>query len=183
MEKQLSSLYRLGGLTGILSGLLMVASSIWFIFGLSSISSDPSAEHFGRIGIFHGIGVVTIILLVPTLLASYGLLSSEAAARSALGASMAVLWLVIELVAPLFTNCANKCTIGISRRSRDRHYRRTLPRALGRVGRSPLYDRRLPLCIVSTLLWLSTPYLGKYSRGIPILSCDNSLSSRYFPKP
>ena len=99
MEKQLSSLYRLGGLTGILSGLLMVASSIWFIFGLSSISSDPSAEQFGRIGIFHGIGVVTIILLVPTLLASYGLLSSEAAARSVLGASMAGLWLVIELVA------------------------------------------------------------------------------------
>ena len=99
MEKQLSSLYRLGGLTGILSGFLMVASSIWFIFSLSSMSSDPSAEQFGRIGIFHGIGVVTIILLVPTLLASYGLLSSEAQARSALGASIAILWLVIELVA------------------------------------------------------------------------------------
>ena len=99
MEKQLSSLYRLGGLTGILSGFLMVASSVWFIFSLSSISSDPSAEQFGSIGIFHGIGVVTIILLVPTLLASYGLLSSEAQARSALGASIAILWLVIELVA------------------------------------------------------------------------------------
>ena len=99
MEKQLSSLYRLGGLTGILSGLLMIASSIWFIFGLSSISSPPSAEQFGKIGIFHGIGVVTIILLVPTLLASYGLLASEAYARSALGSSIAILWLVIELVA------------------------------------------------------------------------------------
>ncbi len=99
MEKQLSTLYRLGGLTGILSGLLMVVSSIWFIFSLSSIGSDPSAEQFGKIGIFHGIGVVTIILLVPTLLASYGLLSSEAPARSALGASIALLWLVVELVA------------------------------------------------------------------------------------
>ena len=99
MEKQLSSLYRLGGLTGILSGLLMIASSIWFIFGLSSIGSPPSAEQLGRIGIFHGIGVVTIILLVPTLLASYGLLASEAYARSALGSSIAILWLVVELVA------------------------------------------------------------------------------------
>ena len=99
MDKQLSPLYRLGGLTGILSGFLMLASSIWFIFGLSSVVLFPSAEQFGKIGFFHGIGVVTLILLVPTLLASYGLLSSEAHGRSALGASIAVLWLVIELVA------------------------------------------------------------------------------------
>ena len=99
MDNKLSSLYRLGGLTGILSGCLMLASSIWFIFGLASIDSPPSAEQFGRIGVFHGIGVVTIILLMPTLLAGYGLLSSEAHSRSALGASIALLWLVIELVA------------------------------------------------------------------------------------
>lgn len=102
MDKKLSSLYRLGGLTGILSGFLMIASSIWFIFDLSSISSLPSEEQFkliGRIGVFHGIGVVTIILLVPTLLAGYGLLSSEANARSALGASFAIPWLIIELIA------------------------------------------------------------------------------------
>ena len=99
MDKQLSALYRLGGLTGILSGFLMLAASIWFIFSLSSVDSLPSAEQFGKIGIFHGIGVVTLILLVPTLLASYGLLSSEAHTRSTLGASIAVLWLLIELVA------------------------------------------------------------------------------------
>ncbi|MDE0684261.1 MAG: hypothetical protein OXI63_15190 [Candidatus Poribacteria bacterium] len=99
MDKQLSALYRLGGLTGILSGFLMLASSIWFIFGLSSVVSFPSTEQFERIGIFHGIGVATLILLVPTLLASYGLLSSEAHTRSALGASLAVLWLIIELIA------------------------------------------------------------------------------------
>lgn len=99
MDKQLSALYRLGGLTGILSGFLMLASSIWFIFSLSSVGLLPSEAQFGKIGIFHGIGVLTLILLVPTLLASYGLLSSEAHTRSALGASIAVLWLVIELVA------------------------------------------------------------------------------------
>ena len=102
MDRKLSSLYRLGGLTGILSGFLMLASSIWFIFSLSAIFSLPSAEQFeliGRIGIFHGIGVVTLILLIPTLLAGYGLLSSEAGTRSILGATFAGSWLIIELIA------------------------------------------------------------------------------------
>lgn len=100
MDNRLSSLYRLGGLTGILSGILMLASTIWFFIILDpSIVSDPSQADLRKIGIFHGIGVVTLILLVPTLLASYGLLSSEAHTRSALGASIAVLWLTIELIA------------------------------------------------------------------------------------
>lgn len=100
MDNRLSSLYRLGGLTGILSGVLMLASTIWFfIISDPSIVSDPSQADLGKIGIFHGIGVVTLILLVPTLLASYGLLSSEAHTRSALGASIAVLWITIELIA------------------------------------------------------------------------------------
>lgn len=102
MDKKLSSLYRLGGLTGGLSGFLMLVSSIWFIFGLSTISSLPSTEQLdliGRVGVYHGIGVVSIILLVPTLLAGYGLLSSEAGSRSVLGASFAIPWLVIELIA------------------------------------------------------------------------------------
>ncbi|MDE0424047.1 MAG: hypothetical protein OXN25_04150 [Candidatus Poribacteria bacterium] len=99
MDRNLSSLYRLGGLTGILSGFLMLASSIWFIFGLSSILSEKQFELIGRIGVFHGIGVLTLILLIPTLLASYGLLSSEAGTRSILGATFAVSWLIIELIA------------------------------------------------------------------------------------
>ena len=102
MDRKLGSLYRLGGLTGILSGFLMLASSLWFIFGLSSIFSLSPAEQLeliGRIGIFHGIGVVTLILLIPTLLASYGLLSSEANSRSTLGATFAVSWLIVELIA------------------------------------------------------------------------------------
>ncbi|MDE0468401.1 MAG: hypothetical protein OYL97_15205 [Candidatus Poribacteria bacterium] len=97
MDKKLSSLYRLGGLTGALSGFLMLASSIWFIFDLSSISSlSPDLE---KIGIFHGIGVVATLLLIPTLLAGYGLLSSEASSRSTLGASFAIPWIIIELIA------------------------------------------------------------------------------------
>ena len=97
MDKKLSSLYRLGGLTGVLSGFLMLASSIWFIFDLSSISA--LSPDLGKIGAFHGIGVVTTLLLAPTLLAGYGLLSSEANSRSILGASFAIPWLIIELIA------------------------------------------------------------------------------------
>ena len=97
MDKKLSSLYRLGGLTGILSGFFMLASSIWFIFDLSSISS--LSPDLGKIGAFHGIGVVTTLLLIPTLLAGYGLLSSEASSRSILGASFAIPWIIIELIA------------------------------------------------------------------------------------
>ena len=102
MDRKLSSLYRLGGLTGILSGCLMLASSVWFMFDLSSVFSLPTGEQLelmAKIGIYHGIGVVTLILLIPTLLASYGLLSSEASARSLLGTTFAVSWLIIELVA------------------------------------------------------------------------------------
>ena len=100
MDNRLSSLYRLGGLTGMLSGFLMLASSIWFfIVSDPSTVSDLSQADLGKIGIFHGIGVVTLILLVPTLLASYGLLSSATHTRSALGASIAVLWITIELIA------------------------------------------------------------------------------------
>lgn len=98
MDRKLSSLYRLGGLTGILSGFLMLASSIWFIFGLSS-EPEEGFKLIGRIGIFHGIGVVTLIFLIPTLVASYGLLSLEAGTRSILGATFAVSWLIIELIA------------------------------------------------------------------------------------
>lgn len=102
MDRKLSSLYRLGGLTGILSGFLMLASSIWFLIDLSSIfslSSEAQLKVLGKVGIFHGIGVGTLILLIPTLLASYGLLSSEAGTRSILGATFAVSWLIIELIA------------------------------------------------------------------------------------
>ena len=98
MDKKLSSLYRLGGLTGGLSGFLMLGSSIWFIFGLST-PSEEQLEFIGKVGVYHGIGVVSIILLLPTLLAGYGLLSSDASSRSTLGASFAIPWLVIELIA------------------------------------------------------------------------------------
>lgn len=80
----------------------MLGSSIWFFFQLASIASLPSVEKFasiGKIGIFHGIGVVTMILLVPTLLASYGLLSSERTSKSILGIGFAIPWILIELIA------------------------------------------------------------------------------------
>ena len=98
MNKKRSFLYRLGGLTGGLSGLLMLAASIWFM-DYFLLPSAEQLERIGSIGVYHGIGVVSTILLVPTLLAGYILLSSDAGSRSMLGASFAIPWLIIELIA------------------------------------------------------------------------------------
>ena len=137
MDKKLSSLYRLGGLTGGLSGFLMLVSGIWFIFGLSTISSLPSEEKFeliGRIGIYHGIGVVSTILLVPTLLAGYGLLSSDAGSRSTLGSQLRHPLAHHRIDSPLFTNCSVKLAIRISKRIDHSCNRYVALCPVGRVG-------------------------------------------------
>lgn len=90
MHRKLSSLCTLGGATGILSSLVLVASGCWFIF------AAPNAR---IVGILHGVGIVTLILLVPTLLATYMLLNSEVRVRSTLGVTFALLWVIIELLA------------------------------------------------------------------------------------
>ncbi len=111
MDRKLVSLYRLGGLTSILSGFLMLASSIWFILDLSSISSVQLEERFAlldKTAVFHGIGVVTLILLIPTLLASCGLFYSIASTRTILGATFAVSWLIVELIA----HCSQTAPLG-----------------------------------------------------------------------
>lgn len=90
MNEKLSPLCTLGGVTGILSSLLLVVSGCWFIFG------TPNA---GIVGILHGAGIVTLMLLVPTLVAAYVLLNSEVGVRSTLGLTFALLWVLIELLA------------------------------------------------------------------------------------
>lgn len=90
MDKKLSPLCTLGGVTGILSSLLLVASGCWFIF---------AAPNDGIVGILHGVGIVTLILLVPTLVGTYILLNSESGVGRTLGFAFAVLWVLIELLA------------------------------------------------------------------------------------
>ncbi len=90
MDRKLSPLCTLGGATGILTGLVLVASGCWFIF---------AAPNTGIVGILHGVGIVTLILLVPTLVATYVLLNSEVGVRSTLGVTFALFWVLIELLA------------------------------------------------------------------------------------
>ena len=161
MDRKLSSLYRLGGLTGILSGFLMLASSIWFIFGLSSQSED-GFELIGRIGIFHGIGVVTLIFLIPTLLASYGLLSSEAGTRSILGATFAVSWLIIELIA----HCSQTAPLNELSKLANETSTASIGESLYTLwvewGEALFMISAFSVCPISNLLWFSTRCLGKF---------------------
>ncbi len=86
-DNNLKKLYIAGGITGIISGVLMAFTSYWFAF------------QEGHYGIVHGIGVPMLILLVPTLLALSKLLIGEARTRTLLGATFAALWIVLELIA------------------------------------------------------------------------------------
>ena len=82
------NLYMLGGATSILSGVLMVFTSIWFIV-------QSESNH----GAMHGVSVVMLILVVPTVVATTVLLIKEAKTSALLGVGFAVLWIVLELIA------------------------------------------------------------------------------------
>ncbi len=82
------NLYMLGGATSILSGVLMVFTSIWFI-----VQSESNHEAM------HGVSVVMLILVVPTVVATTVLLIKEAKTGALLGVGFAVLWIVLELIA------------------------------------------------------------------------------------
>ena len=100
MDNKRNSLYTLGSVTSILGGILVVLSGCWVLFsgtsGFFSVEEGQSPD--SRFGVLHGIGVVTQILLVPAVVASYVLLRSEAKTRSLLGAVFAMLWIVVELI-------------------------------------------------------------------------------------
>ena len=82
------SLQVLGGTTSIISGLLMVITSLWFIF-------QPESSHEAM----HGVSVVMLILVVPTVVATTVLLLKEAKIGALLGIGFAVLWIMLELIA------------------------------------------------------------------------------------
>ncbi len=100
MENKRKSLYRLGSITSILSGLLVVLASCWIHF--NGVSGFPSLEAGqvldGTLSVLHGIDVVTLMLLVPPVAAGYVLLRSEAYVQSLLGTLFALLWLGVELL-------------------------------------------------------------------------------------
>ncbi len=88
MSDNSKSLYKFGGTTAIISGLLMIFLGYWFIF-----QSNTKSEAM------HGAGVVMTLLLVPTVLATTILLLKDAKYGTLLGVGFATLWIVIELLA------------------------------------------------------------------------------------
>lgn len=84
-------LYFIGGLTSILGGLLMLITSIMFLLqGDQSVELKP---------VLHGVSVVILILIVPTVIATTVLLNKEVKTGTLLGLGFATLWVVIELIA------------------------------------------------------------------------------------
>lgn len=99
MDNKRNPLYTLGSVTSILGGILVVFSGCWVLFSGTSgfLSVEAGQPPDSSLGVLHGIGVVTQILLVPAVVASYVLLRSEAKIRSLLGALFGLLWIVVEL--------------------------------------------------------------------------------------
>ena len=89
-------LYLIGSITGFLGSALMLILSYLFIFRVQAVSlGTPDLK---LVGITNGLGVVSLILIVPTMVALFALLSTVATARGFLGAAFALLWICIEIV-------------------------------------------------------------------------------------
>lgn len=87
MTDDSKSLYSFGGISAILSGILMIFTSIWFLFRADS-----------RPDVIHGVSVVMLILVVPTIIAITTLLVKEVKTGTLLGVGFAGLWILLELI-------------------------------------------------------------------------------------
>lgn len=88
MNDDSKNLCFLGGVTSVLSGLSMIFLSYWFGF-------EPVSTHDAM----HGVSVVTLIFVVPTIVATTVLLIKDAQTSTLLGVGFATLWIVLELIA------------------------------------------------------------------------------------
>ena len=104
MNNKPVQLYLIGGITGLLGGLLMVISSGLVLFHVQAAYLGTPEQKMAFIashplvGVTHGIGVASLILIVPTVIALFALLRTVATARSFFGIGFALLWLCIEMV-------------------------------------------------------------------------------------
>ena len=99
MNKKPVELYLIGGAAGFLSGVLMLVSSYLVVARLQA--ATLGTPELKLLGVTHGLGVVSLILIVPTVIALFVLLNTVVTARSYLGLGFAVMWLVVEMVGHL----------------------------------------------------------------------------------
>ena len=108
MKGKSIELYLVGGITGVLSGILMIAAAYIVMFHLRETFTESAKQQLGFIahhplsGIVHGLGVVSLILIVPTVIAKLNLLNTTASTRRSLAAGFAVLWVTVETIGHLF---------------------------------------------------------------------------------
>ena len=99
MNKKPVELYLIGGAAGFLSGVLTLISSYMIVMRLQEVAlGTPELK---SVGITHGLVVVSLILIAPTVIALFVSLKTTATARSYLGLGFATMWLVIEMVGHL----------------------------------------------------------------------------------
>ena len=100
-ESSSKSLFLTGGILGILAALLMIFTGFMFIFN----NSD-------RPDIMHGVSVLMMLLIVPTLVATSVLLFNEARTGTLIGIAFAALWVILELIAHLTQTSPLKIVLG-----------------------------------------------------------------------
>ena len=89
----------IGGIAGFLSGVLMLVSSYIVVMRLQDAALGTPALKL--VGVTHGLSVVSLILIVPTVIALFVLLNATTTTRSYLGLGFAMIWLVLEMVGHL----------------------------------------------------------------------------------
>ncbi|MCH8290974.1 hypothetical protein IH992_07740 [Candidatus Poribacteria bacterium] len=100
-------LYLIGGIAGFFGSLLMIASGYLGIFQIQGAYLGEANQKMAFIashplvGITHGLSVLSLLLIVPTVVAVFVLLNIAVTARSFLGTGFALLWLSIEMVGHL----------------------------------------------------------------------------------
>ncbi len=99
MNNKPVELYLIGGAAGFLSGVLMLVSSYLIVMRLQAAALGTPVLKL--LGVTHGLSVVSLILIVPTVIALFVWLKTGGMARSYLGLGFAVMWVVIEMVGHL----------------------------------------------------------------------------------
>ena len=99
MNKKPIGLYLIGGAAGFLSGVLTLVSSYMIVARLQGAAlGTPELK---LVGMTHGLTVVSLILIVPTVITLFVLLKTVVTARSYLGLGFAAMWLILEMVGHL----------------------------------------------------------------------------------
>ncbi len=105
MSNNSKSLYNFGGITAVISGLAMIFLGYWFTFqsdNLKEVILNDATLNQATLNLnaaMHGVGVLTTILLVPTIIATTILLIKDAKNGALLGIGFATIWIIFELLA------------------------------------------------------------------------------------